>query len=69
MDCQLADDRLDRKLVTKGLVKGTWKGLLKDEGDLPEDWVGTNSGVLVGMDLKSRDWRTPDPTIPIEPYT
>ncbi|KAE9387763.1 hypothetical protein BT96DRAFT_1078888 [Gymnopus androsaceus JB14] len=48
IDCQMTDGRYGKKALSKKLVMQTWKGTLKDEGTLPEDWT-TKSGVLVGI--------------------
>jgi ribonuclease HI len=40
--------RFGKKARSKKVVLATWRGALRDEAELPEDWTGL-SGVLVGM--------------------
>lgn len=48
MDQALTSKRLGSKGVDRAVVLDTWAGLLVDEHDLPDDWIG-RPGVLVGM--------------------
>lgn len=54
MDCCMTNKRYESKALPKGLILQTWRGVLKDEGNLPKDWTNTN-GVLVGTTEKERD--------------
>ncbi|KAJ3916129.1 hypothetical protein F5877DRAFT_47199 [Lentinula edodes] len=54
MDCCMTNKRYESKALPKGLILQTWRGILKDEGNLPKDWTNTN-GVLVGTTEKERD--------------
>ncbi|KAF9018689.1 hypothetical protein BDZ89DRAFT_959830 [Hymenopellis radicata] len=47
LDCLMTRKRFGKKAIPKKHVINTWKGSLKDEYDLPEDWTEV-SGVLVG---------------------
>ena len=40
--------RFKKKALNEKLVKGTWKGCLNNEEDLPANWP-TTKGVLVGI--------------------
>ena len=59
MNARLDLDRKMTKFLSNKLIQNTWKNTLKDERSLPEDWV-TNSGVLVGIDLRDDDGRGRD---------
>jgi hypothetical protein len=48
LDCRMTNTRYGTKAISQGLVYKTWKGTLKDEEELPEDWM-TKSEVLVGI--------------------
>ncbi|KAJ4464950.1 hypothetical protein C8R41DRAFT_912550 [Lentinula lateritia] len=48
MDCQMAHKRYEEKALPRGLVIQTWRGVIKDEKNLPMDWIDTD-GVLVGI--------------------
>jgi hypothetical protein len=37
-----------KKAIPKGVVLNTWKGVLRNEKDIPKDW-STETGVLVRM--------------------
>ncbi|KAK7037502.1 hypothetical protein VNI00_010994 [Paramarasmius palmivorus] len=50
LDRRMSHRKFETKAISASMVKGTWKGILKGEKALPEDWV-TKSGVLVGIDL------------------
>ena len=56
LDRKMTYSKYEKKSLPKKLVQNTWKNTLKDERLLPEDWV-TNSGVLVGIDLRDDDGR------------
>jgi hypothetical protein len=48
-DCIMTDRNLfKKKAIPKGVVLNTWKGVLRNEKDLPKDWI-TEAGVLVRM--------------------
>ncbi|KAI0716316.1 hypothetical protein C8Q76DRAFT_723701 [Earliella scabrosa] len=47
MDQALTSPKLRRDAAKKQVVKKTWTGVLANERDLPDDWVG-RPGVLVG---------------------
>jgi hypothetical protein len=49
MDCLHTNEcKFDKKALSSGKVTATWKGLLRNEGYLPENWA-SNPGVLVGI--------------------
>ena len=48
--------------TNKNLVLNTWKGTVKNEKDLPEDWI-TKCGVLVGME----SWESKEAHQPMDP--
>jgi len=50
LDRKMTNPKYEKKALKKSLVLGTWKGVLKNERDLPDDWIREN-GVLVGMDI------------------
>ncbi|THU81224.1 hypothetical protein K435DRAFT_574333, partial [Dendrothele bispora CBS 962.96] len=49
LDRRMTSLKFGKRRVNPKLVKATWKGLLKAENSLPDDWV-TNTGVLVGIE-------------------
>ncbi|THU75881.1 hypothetical protein K435DRAFT_706187, partial [Dendrothele bispora CBS 962.96] len=55
LDRRMTSLNFGKKWVSPKLVKATsiWKGLLKAEDFLPDDWV-TNTGVLVGIESDLR---------------
>jgi len=50
LDRKMTNPKYEKKALNKSLVLGTWKGVLKNEQDLPDDWI-REDGVLVGMDI------------------
>jgi ribonuclease HI/exonuclease III len=49
MDCLHTNEhRFNKKALSSSKVTATWKGLLRNEGYLPENWA-SNPGVLVGI--------------------
>ncbi|KAF8909537.1 hypothetical protein CPB85DRAFT_1221995 [Mucidula mucida] len=50
LDCLMTHRRFGKKALSKKKVLMTWKGLLKDEHNLPKDWTEVG-GVLVGTVL------------------
>ncbi len=52
LDCLMTNKRFSKRALKHGIVKSTWKGVLREEEQLPNNWVGA-SGVLVGIGL----WR------------
>ncbi|KAF8162291.1 hypothetical protein K438DRAFT_1985221 [Mycena galopus ATCC 62051] len=49
LDCNMTERKYEKKAIPPKTVLKTWKGLLKDEDMLPDDWTGS-AGVLVGME-------------------
>ncbi|KAF8067092.1 hypothetical protein FPV67DRAFT_1769565, partial [Lyophyllum atratum] len=45
----MTDRKFDHKALSKDVVLDTWKEVLHDKENLPEDWTGV-AVVLVGMD-------------------
>ncbi|KAI0672124.1 hypothetical protein C8Q78DRAFT_970690 [Trametes maxima] len=56
LDQDLAHPRIKRGRIEPKIVHATWKGVLKDEAALPDEWF-TIKGVLVG---KPRHWLRQD---------
>ena len=50
LDRKMTNPKYEKKALNKSLVLGTWKGVLKNEQDLPDDWI-REDGVLVGIDI------------------
>ena len=50
LDRKMTNPKYKKKALNKSLVLSTWKGVLKNEQDLPDDWI-REDGVLVGMDI------------------
>jgi ribonuclease HI len=52
LDCRMTNRlRYRSKAIPPHIVKGTWTGVLKNEGDLPAGWEkGLKPGVLVGIE-------------------
>ncbi|KAK0213305.1 hypothetical protein DFS33DRAFT_1248256, partial [Desarmillaria ectypa] len=50
LDRLMTNKRFGKRALKHGIVKSTWKGVLRDEEQLPSNWVGA-SGVLVGIGL------------------
>ncbi|KAJ3714448.1 hypothetical protein C8R42DRAFT_591482 [Lentinula raphanica] len=48
LDCLLASTKLTKGRLDKGLVKNTWLEVLREQDNLPEEWIG-EGGVLVGI--------------------
>ncbi|KAK0464038.1 hypothetical protein IW261DRAFT_1295200, partial [Armillaria novae-zelandiae] len=48
LDCLMTNKRFRKKAIKLSLVKNTWKGVLKDEEQLPSNWAGA-ARVLVGI--------------------
>ena len=63
LDRAATHDKLKEIKTDKDLVLSTWKGSLKNEKDLPEDWI-TKSGVLVGMESQESKEMARQPTDP-----
>ncbi|THU87701.1 hypothetical protein K435DRAFT_681243, partial [Dendrothele bispora CBS 962.96] len=53
LDRHMTSLSFGKKWVSPKLVKATWKGILKAEDFLPDDWV-TNTGVLVSIESDLR---------------
>ncbi|KAF9073030.1 hypothetical protein BDP27DRAFT_1216478, partial [Rhodocollybia butyracea] len=53
LDCRMTHKKYERRGVSKRLVNQTWRHLLKDEDNLPDDWAGL-AGVLVGIETDQR---------------
>ncbi|KAG6831960.1 hypothetical protein H0H93_013624, partial [Arthromyces matolae] len=49
LDMGLTSPNFGKKAMRKNKVHETWSGVLENEGNLPEDWIGS-TGVLVGID-------------------
>ncbi|THU89607.1 hypothetical protein K435DRAFT_591789, partial [Dendrothele bispora CBS 962.96] len=49
LDARMTSKKFDGKAIPKRLVERTWKNLLYDETNLPEDWTNL-AGVLVGIE-------------------
>ena len=63
LDRAVTHEKLKEIKTDKDLVLSTWKGSLKNEKDLPEDWI-TKSGVLVGMESRESEEVARQPTDP-----
>ncbi|KAK1217608.1 hypothetical protein PQX77_019729 [Marasmius sp. AFHP31] len=50
LDRRATNKKYERKAVSAETVRETWKNTLTNEESLPEDWMNTNSGVLVGIE-------------------
>ncbi|KAK0240999.1 hypothetical protein EDD85DRAFT_763089 [Armillaria nabsnona] len=50
LDCLMTNKRFGKRALKHGVVKNTWKGVLRDEEQLPSNWAGA-SGFLVGIGL------------------
>ena len=50
LDCEMTHPKYGWKAIPKRLVIETWPGLLKNEDNLPTNWV-SKAGGLVGIDL------------------
>jgi hypothetical protein len=49
MDCMHTNEhKFNKKALSCSKVTATWRGLLRNEGYLPENWA-SNPGVLVGI--------------------
>ncbi|KAF5376341.1 hypothetical protein D9757_008664 [Collybiopsis confluens] len=48
LDCILMSGKFRKKGVTKGAIRRTWKDVLQDADNLPDNWTG-EAGVLVGI--------------------
>ena len=59
----MTHEQLKEIKMDKDLVLSTWKGSLKNEKDLPEDWI-TKIGVLVGMESRESEEMACQPTDP-----
>jgi len=59
LDRKMTNSKYEKKSIPIKLVQNTWKNTLKDEGQLPQNWV-TDGGVLVGIDLRDDDGRGRD---------
>ncbi|KAK7455150.1 hypothetical protein VKT23_011021 [Stygiomarasmius scandens] len=53
LDCRMSNKKYETKAIPKRLVQKTWRGLLFDEQNLPDDWTST-TGVLVGIESDRR---------------
>ena len=63
LDRAAINERTKELKMDKNLVLSTWEGTLKNEKDLPEDWI-TKSGVLVGMESRESEEVARQPTNP-----
>ena len=54
LDQKMTNPKYEKKAIPGWLVQATWKGVLKDEKDIPDDWI-KNAGVLVGIDSPTED--------------
>ncbi|KAF5335272.1 hypothetical protein D9758_016227 [Tetrapyrgos nigripes] len=52
LDARMTSKKYEHKAMPRKLVENTWKGLLHDEENLPEDWINL-AGVLVGIEQDS----------------
>ncbi len=59
LDRMMTNSKYEKKSIPINLVQSTWKNTLRDEEILPKNWV-TDSGVLVGIDLRDDDGRGRD---------
>lgn len=48
IDCLMTRKKFGQKAQKPQKVQQTWKGVLKDEEQLPRNWMGA-AGVLVGI--------------------
>ena len=48
LDCLLSNPKYEQKALNKGLVRQTWREVLMDKDNLPEDWT-KGAGVLVSI--------------------
>jgi lysine/ornithine N-monooxygenase len=53
LDMRMTNKKFEKKAISKRLVKNTWKRLIQNENELPEDWVNL-AGVLVGIEQDRR---------------
>lgn len=49
LDQAMSHRKYEKKAINKETVLRTWRGLLKNEEDLPDDWLCTPAGFLVGI--------------------
>jgi ribonuclease HI len=49
LDCKMTDRMFEKKAIPIKKVLQTWKGILKGEDKLPDDWTGS-AEVLVGIE-------------------
>ena len=63
LDRAVTHDKLKEIKTDKDLVLSTWKGSLRNEKDLPVDWI-TKSRVLVGMESQESEEMAGQPTNP-----
>ena len=63
LDRAATHEKLKEIKTDKDLVLSTWKGSLKNEKDLPEDWI-KKSRVLVGMESWESEEVARQPTDP-----
>jgi len=59
LDRKLTNPKYKTKSLSTKQVQQTWRHTLRDERLLPENWI-TDSGVLVGIDLREDDGRGRD---------
>jgi hypothetical protein len=59
LDRAVTSNKYGKKSLKQNVVLSTWKDLLKDEDNLPKNWLNT-AGVLVGIDPIVRQVGIPD---------
>ncbi|KAL0058369.1 hypothetical protein AAF712_013560 [Marasmius tenuissimus] len=50
IDRRSTNKKYEKKALCVEIVRETWKNTLRHEGDLPDNWININSGVLVGIE-------------------
>lgn len=64
MDCRMTNKKFGDKALKPQQVTNTWKGILHNEDDLPDDWLRTPTGVLVGIGFPEQVLDSDDPPDP-----
>lgn len=49
LDCAMTNPKWESDALDRDLVLSTWRGLLVDEASLPDDWLSSPTGGLVGI--------------------
>jgi hypothetical protein len=59
LDQAITNNKYGKRALKQQIVLNTWKGLLKNEENLPKNWL-KSTGVLVGIDRRTHQDGTPD---------